>query len=99
LLDAKKGPALSGNSQGMLFMPLRSAALAQVLLRKTGCSATPRLAGKTTHSLPIVAATVPTPFLSSYCLCGAKKYPYGLVNRTDTGNFLVMHPRLELGTP
>jgi hypothetical protein len=34
----------------MLFMPLRSAAFAQVLLRKTGCFATPRLAGKTTHS-------------------------------------------------
>lgn len=30
---------------------------------------------------------------------GIKKYPYGLMNRTDTGKFLVMHPRLELGTP
>ena len=34
----------------MLFMPLRSSAFAQVLLRKTGCFATTRLAGKTTHS-------------------------------------------------
>ena len=50
-----------GNSHRMLFMPLRSAAFAQVLLRKTGCSATPRLAGKTTHSMPIVAAMHPPP--------------------------------------
>ena len=34
---------------------------AQVLLRKTGCCATPRLAGKTTHSVPIVAAETLTP--------------------------------------
>ena len=50
VLLAGRAVVLSSNSHCMLFMPLRSAAFAQVLLRKTGCFATPRLAGKTTHA-------------------------------------------------
>ena len=52
-----------GNSHRMLFMPLRSAASHIFCYAKSGCCATPRLAGKTTHPAPIIAAGTLAPFI------------------------------------
>jgi hypothetical protein len=49
----------------MLFMPLRSAASHIFCFAKSECCATPRLAGKTAHSVPIVAAGATLPLYSA----------------------------------